>query len=74
MIENEEILRGPLKDIGASQEFIEMCKKNDFIKLADILELHVNEMLKKPDFNHRMLKELYKILEKNGLTYQLKEL
>lgn len=67
------ILYKPIKNLHASDEFLEMCKQNNFKNLNEILELHVNEMLTKPQFGMRMLKELYSFLKAEGLEKYLKE-
>jgi hypothetical protein len=67
------ITEKPIQLLATSKEFQSMCGKNGFKNLGDILELHVNEMLTKPEFNHRMLKELYKILLAHNLEGNIKE-
>ena len=67
------ILNTPIEIIATSNEFQEMCKINGFNNLGKIIEFNVNDMLKKPEFNHRMLKELYQILEVHNLTKCIKE-
>lgn len=67
------ILYKPIKDLNASDEFREMCELNNFKNLNDILELHLNEMLLKPQFGMRMLKEFYSFLKAEGLEKLLKE-
>jgi DNA-directed RNA polymerase alpha subunit len=67
------ILYKPIKDLHASDEFLKMCKRNNFKNLNDILELHLNDMLLKPQFGMRMLKELYSFLKAEGLEKLLKE-
>jgi hypothetical protein len=67
------ITEKPIQLLATSQEFQSMCNKNGFKNLNDILELHVNDMLIRPEFNYRMLKELYKILQAYNLTANIKE-
>lgn len=67
------ILYKPIKNLHASDEFLDMCNQNSFENLNDILKLHVNEMLKKPQFGMRMLRELYSFLKAEGLEKYLKE-
>jgi len=74
MSEKLSILEKPIQLLATSQEFLEMCKKNGFENLGNILELHVNDMLRRPEFNHRMLKELYQILDSYNLAGSIKEL
>lgn len=72
---NEEytILSKPIKDFSFSEEFLLMCNTNGFKTLGDIVQLQVNEMLKKPEFKLRTLKELYQVLEDNQLEKYIKE-
>jgi hypothetical protein len=72
---NEElsILEKPIQTIATSKEFQEMCNLNGFKTLKDILEFKVNYLLTIPEFNHRILKELYQILEVYNLTGKIKE-
>jgi preprotein translocase subunit Sec63 len=67
------ITEKPIQFFATSKEFQEMCEKNGFENLGSILELHVNEMLQRSEFNHRMLKELYQILDSCNLTGKIKE-
>jgi hypothetical protein len=66
-------LQKPIKSFASSEEFIAMCNLNGFDTLGDILELEVNEMLAKPEFNVRMLMELYSILKNYQLEKCIKE-
>jgi hypothetical protein len=67
------VLHKPIKTFNPSPEFLEMCNKNEFKTLNEIIYFPVNELLSKPQFNHRILKELYSILKKNKLENTLKE-
>ncbi len=73
MKEIHPILQRPLVNFKLSEEFKHMCDLNQFQTLGEILQYQVNEMLRKPEFNLRMLKELYQILEDNHLEGYLKE-
>jgi hypothetical protein len=73
MKEEHTLLHEPIELIATSDEFLEMCQLNNFKTLNEILELPVNEMLLKPKFGMRMLKELYSILKSNRLEKYLKE-
>ena len=68
-----QILHTPIAEVATSEEFLEMCNQNDFKSLDDIIALTVNEMLAKPKFNMRMLKELYQILKGYQLEKIIKE-
>jgi hypothetical protein len=72
---NEElsILEKPIQTIATSKEFQEMCSLNGFKNLNGILEYQINYLLTIPGFNHRILKELYQILEVHKLTGKIKE-
>ena len=69
MNEEQPILQKPLEYFAASKEFVGMCNLNGFKTLGEILELDVHKMLTKPEFNVRLLMELYSILK----TYRLEE-
>ncbi len=71
--ETDPILEYSITQIALSNEFIEMCKVNEFNTLKDILKFPVNALLNKPDFNHRMLIELYSILKMYNLEKHLIE-
>ena len=68
-----QILHIPIAKVATSEEFLAMCNQNDFKSLNDIIALTVNEMLAKPKFNMRMLKELYQILKGYQLEKFIKE-
>jgi hypothetical protein len=69
----QEILQKPISEVATSDEFLAMCNRNNFASLNEILGLTVNEMLVKPKFNMRMLKELYQILKSYHLEGAIKE-
>jgi len=71
--EDNAILERPLESFSTSEEFGQMCQLNGFNTLREILLLEVNDLLKRPEFNLRMLKELYQLLEDNHLEKVLKE-
>lgn len=73
MKEEHPILHKPIETIATSDEFLEMCQINNFKTLSEIIELPVNEMLSKPGFGARMLKELYSILKSYHLEDRIKE-
>lgn len=73
MKEEQTVLLKPLEIFHTSEEFTQMCNINGFKTLGEIVKLEVNEMLVKPEFNLRMLKELYQLLEKYHLEECLKE-
>jgi DNA-directed RNA polymerase alpha subunit len=61
------ILHRPIAEVASSEEFLKMCDVNNFKSLNEIIALTINEMLRKPKFNLRSLKELYKILKRHHL-------
>ena len=61
------ILSKPIEHVLTSEEFLEMCRLNNFRTLNEVVEYPTYELLKKPGFGKRMLKELITILE----AYQL---
>ena len=69
----QPILNKDITLISTSEEFLEMARKNYFRTLNDILENKVNDLLKKPLFNYRMLSELGSILQSYGLLDLLDE-
>ena len=73
MKKDQPILQKPLASFSTSEEFSQMCQVNGFTTLDEIIKLQVKEMLRKPEFNLRMLKELYQMLEDNHLEGYLKE-
>jgi hypothetical protein len=73
MKQEKTILNQPISEFATSNEFEAMCERNGFDSLEKILVLPVSKMLNKPEFNHRMLKELYQILQEYNLTGKLKE-
>ena len=66
-------LTKPLAHFFLSDEFEEMCSLNGFKTLQDIVENHVSDLLNKPGFTLRILKELIKILERHDLEKYLKD-
>ncbi|MFO8234726.1 MAG: hypothetical protein R6U04_04885 [Bacteroidales bacterium] len=67
------ILNKDITLIPTSEEFLKMARKNHFRTLNDILENKVNDLLKRPFFNFRMLSELGSILQTYGLLDLLDE-
>jgi DNA-directed RNA polymerase alpha subunit len=73
MRDEHPILVTPIEKIAASVEFVEMCNRNGFKTLSDILEYEAHEMLTKPDFTVRLLIEFYSILKSYKLERRIKE-
>ena len=73
MEDQRQILNRSLMKFQLSEEFYHMCILNDFKTLGEIVQLKVKEMLSRPEFNLRMLTELYQLLEDNHLEKCLKE-
>ena len=67
------ILHKAITHIAMSNDFIEMCKLNGFKTLNEIIQIPVKELLTKPEFNYRMLTELYSILKNQSLEKYLIE-
>ena len=72
-MENVHLLDESLEQFQASNEFRDMCRKNMFNTLGDIVKLPVSQLLKKPGFGMRILLELIHILEKHQLEDYLKD-
>ncbi len=67
------ILTKKIEHIATSDEFLAVCKQNDFSTLREMLQHSVDELLRKPGFNMHMMMELIAILKGNKLEYLLKE-
>jgi DNA-directed RNA polymerase alpha subunit len=67
------ILEKDIELVATSEEFLEMARENNFHNLGEILEIRVDDLLKKPLFNYRMLSELGSILQSYGLLELLKD-
>jgi len=76
-LENEymkhPILKKDIELVDTSEEFLEMARENNFHNLGEILEIRVDDLLKRPLFNYRMLSELGSILQSYGLLELLKD-
>jgi DNA-directed RNA polymerase alpha subunit len=72
-MENLDLLEKPIEQFQLSIEFLEMCRINNFKKLSEILKYNVSELIDKPGFRMRMLKELIYLLEKYQLEDYLKD-
>jgi hypothetical protein len=68
-MENEinPIFDTAITHVAISNDFIEICKLNGFKNLNDIIKIPVKELLTKPEFNYRILTELYSILKSHHL-------
>ena len=67
------ILEKDIELVATSEEFLEMARENNFHNLGEILEIRVDDLLKRPLFNYRMLSELGSILQFYGLLELLKD-
>ena len=67
------ILLKPVEQFETIEEFKEMCSLNNFQTLADIVKYPVSQLLKKPGFGMRVLKDLIRILMENKLENVLKD-
>jgi DNA-directed RNA polymerase alpha subunit len=67
------ILKKDIELVATSEEFLEMARENNFHNLGEILEIRVDDLLKRPLFNYRMLSELGSILQSYGLLELLKD-
>ena len=67
------ILEKDIALIATSKEFLEMARNNNFHNLEEILEIRVDDLLKRPLFNYRMLSELGSILQSYGLLELLND-
>ena len=67
------ILKKDIEWVATSEEFLEMARENNFHNLGEILEIRVDDLLKRPLFNYRMLSELGSILQSYGLLELLKD-
>jgi hypothetical protein len=63
----------PIEHLFISEEFEKMCRLNGFESLKDIVAYPVSDLLNKPGFTMRLLKELIKILESYHLEDVLKD-
>jgi len=66
------ILQKPIERVATSDEFLVMCKANDFSTLGNVIEHTASELLEKPFFNYRMLLELLELLAAFNLSKCLK--
>jgi len=67
------ILLKPVEQFETIEEFKEMCTLNNFNTLSDIIKYPVSQLLKKPGFGMRVLKDLLRILMENNLENVLKD-
>lgn len=67
------ILTKPVNELEISPEFLEMCKRNGFNKLEDIVVVPVYKFVKLPYSGYRMLYELMKLLKRHQLEHLLIE-
>jgi hypothetical protein len=67
------ILLRPVEQFETIEEFKEMCVLNNFKTLSDIVKYPVSQLLKKPGFGMRVLKDLIRILMENKLENVLKD-
>jgi DNA-directed RNA polymerase alpha subunit len=72
-MENKHLLEKPIEQFQTSKEFQEMCGKNMFSTLSDVVKFPVSELLGKPGFGMRILNELIIILEDNNLEEYLRD-
>jgi hypothetical protein len=63
MSAEEPILTRSISDFQISDEFKYMCGTNSFRTMGDILQYDTSQLLTRPAFNYRMLKELYSLLK-----------
>lgn len=61
-MEQEPILTQPIDSFQMSVEFDKMCIENGFSTFGDILLHDTPQLLNKPGFNYRMLREFYGFL------------
>ena len=70
MMRQEPILIREIGSFQLSTEFKKMCLENGFITFGDLLQYDTPQLLTRPGFDYRMLKEIYNflmILEKQHL-------
>ncbi len=72
-LEQEPIITREIHDFEMSAEFESMCRKNTFQTFGDILIYDTSELLRKPGFNYRMLRELYSMLKEMNKQHMLKD-
>ena len=67
----EPLLVEPIKNLELSRELLHACELNGFHTLADLLELHMTELLPLPGFDHRVWNEYVAYLEERYLGHYL---
>ena len=72
-LEEQPIITREIHDFELSVEFNSMCRVNTFQTFGDILIYGTSELLRKPGFNYRMLKELYALLKAMNKQHMLKD-
>jgi len=73
MSAEEPILTRSISDFQMSDEFQYMCGANSFRTMGDILQYDTSQLLARPAFNYRMLKELYSILKSLNKQHILRD-
>ena len=72
-MENIHLLEEPIERFQTSKEFRDMCGQNMFKSLSDIVKFNVTELLGKPGFGMRILRELIHVLKENQLEDWLRD-
>lgn len=73
MDETHPILLKPIRELSASEEFVEMAERNHFENLGQIVQIPICKLGTLPMFGSRMQYELISILMGYGLERMLKE-
>ncbi|TSJ36567.1 hypothetical protein FO440_22325 [Mucilaginibacter corticis] len=68
---NESILLKSIHQLPLSIELKKACLLNRLGNLSDLLNLHMNDILELPYFNHHLWNEYVAFLEQHGLGYHL---
>lgn len=70
---NKAVLNEPIQLMSVSPEFKQMARANGFTSIQEILNGSLDELHELPLSGYRMLKELFDILEVNGLENLLQD-
>ena len=73
IMEQEPILTKPVSGFQMSTEFERMCLENGFITFGDILLYDTPQLLNKPGFDYRILREFYAFLSDINKNHLLRD-
>ena len=67
----EPLFYAPIAGLGFSRDFCIFCEVGGYHTIADLLERHTSELLKRPGFTYHLLQEYISFMEKNRVGHYL---